>query len=597
MDYGTDSSEGSGDEFNRLAQERHERVTANLPAPAGETPPNKETKSRTHQPKQRRQQQQQQQQQQQPQQRRQSQARRQQAAYDEDEDEEESSSEEAGEEADVTIQAPAQPKMRAAKTAPGGGARLGAARGSATVVQVQAPRTIQVRSSAPQQPEEQPARRRKPAKAFSSSSEEEYEEEEEGPDRAVMEMLEERKKGDGTPRRQKTKTEMMLERRGISTTFDPTEQKAHRKKTGAQQQPAEEQMQQPQQRKSRQSHAPRMEQQEQPYMVQYTDSVAADAGGIDNTEEPTPFFRPVNDQMPAPTLSAAASPLRSTTDFAATLDDAATSADAAAVAVPSPNVVMPSETRIIPASDMVRFINQPGPTDQMCQCKIQRVKKGVGTPPYFVVFMETTNQFIVSARKRRLSRTSNYLISLDQADLARASTNYVGKLRSNFLGTDFIMYDNGDSPKYHTDTARAELVAVTYTANPVGVLGPRKMTVLVPTRDELGRLQNNKPLHKGETLAERVKKSVLECTMNLTNKIPEWSEERKEYILDFGGRVKQASVKNFQLVDTASNSQDVLMQFGRITDNLFALDFKYPLSLLQTFGIALSSFDFKFGVE
>lgn len=35
----------------------------------------------------------------------------------------------------------------------------------------------------------------------------------------------------------------------------------------------------------------------------------------------------------------------------------------------------------------------------------------------------------------------------------------------------------------------------------------------------------------------------------------------------------------------------VVMQFGRMSDNEFSCDFRYPLTLMQAFGIALSAFD------
>lgn len=114
-------------------------------------------------------------------------------------------------------------------------------------------------------------------------------------------------------------------------------------------------------------------------------------------------------------------------------------------------------------------------------------------------------------------------------------------------------------------------------------------------------------------------------------------------MLNFNGRVTQASVKNFQLVvsdksksesmanvdiikndlqtvssKTSSknlpptNSQpnsrsesivsialddDIAMQFGRISDKEFTCDVNYPLSILQAFCIALSSFDSKLACE
>ena len=39
------------------------------------------------------------------------------------------------------------------------------------------------------------------------------------------------------------------------------------------------------------------------------------------------------------------------------------------------------------------------------------------------------------------------------------------------------------------------------------------------------------------------------------------------------------------------------MQFGRVSDTTFALDFQHPLSPLQAFAIALSSIDNKIALE
>ena len=39
------------------------------------------------------------------------------------------------------------------------------------------------------------------------------------------------------------------------------------------------------------------------------------------------------------------------------------------------------------------------------------------------------------------------------------------------------------------------------------------------------------------------------------------------------------------------------MQFGRVQDDVFTMDFQYPMSPLQAFGIALTSFDAKLACE
>ncbi len=39
------------------------------------------------------------------------------------------------------------------------------------------------------------------------------------------------------------------------------------------------------------------------------------------------------------------------------------------------------------------------------------------------------------------------------------------------------------------------------------------------------------------------------------------------------------------------DEEEVVMQFGRVDEDTFTCDYRYPLSAVQAFGIALSSFD------
>lgn len=41
----------------------------------------------------------------------------------------------------------------------------------------------------------------------------------------------------------------------------------------------------------------------------------------------------------------------------------------------------------------------------------------------------------------------------------------------------------------------------------------------------------------------------------------------------------------------------IIMQFGKIEQDTFTMDFRYPLSPVQAFGIALTSFDAKLACE
>ena len=81
--------------------------------------------------------------------------------------------------------------------------------------------------------------------------------------------------------------------------------------------------------------------------------------------------------------------------------------------------------------------------------------------------------------------------------------------------------------------------------------------------------------------------------MALQNRPPWWNAELGAFVLNFGGRVSVASVKNFQLCDRG-NQEAILLQFGRVDGrHSFTMDFQYPLSAAQAFAIAISSLQSK----
>ena len=64
----------------------------------------------------------------------------------------------------------------------------------------------------------------------------------------------------------------------------------------------------------------------------------------------------------------------------------------------------------------------------------------------YTLFMEGSNQVLLAARRRKKSKSSNYVITLDAHSLARRSPTFCGKVRSNFVGTGFTIYDTGAKP-------------------------------------------------------------------------------------------------------------------------------------------------------
>jgi hypothetical protein len=176
--------------------------------------------------------------------------------------------------------------------------------------------------------------------------------------------------------------------------------------------------------------------------------------------------------------------------------------------------------------------------------------------------------------------------------------------------------------------------AITYTANLLGSR-PRIMDVCIPKVstdgvagaewkmylnkcDDLDAPTGSKMLNRFKQLQQRIENDEQPAGQNsnepvdvtsdegdtytppddfgllaLQNRPPWWNVELGSFVLNFGGRVSVASVKNFQLCDR--NDQDyIMLQFGRVQGrHSFTMDFQHPLTAVQAFAIAISSLQSK----
>ena len=321
-------------------------------------------------------------------------------------------------------------------------------------------------------------------------------------------------------------------------------------------------------------------------------------------------------------------------------------------------------------SDSRAFLLRPAPPGQMMiQCYIQRRRRGFlgRLYPTYELYLKDGEQFLLAARRRAYKSlmNSNYKISLDK-DLSRHSsrsprepppmpahldpphhqpnwallghpeshppsraarlmgphrphpprgaphppTSYFGKLKSNFMGTEFMMYDQGINPnkltaeqkKTNGNQLRQELATVLYKKNVLGSRGARKMKVLVPKVAEHGNRAALRPTKKEDTMIERYRRGshVKDIQVRAT---PRPSHVTLSLATERSTRPWQVFVgknfqeKNFQLCIASKDSDVVVMQFGRVGKDAFTMDFQWPLCGLQAFGIALSSLDDKIAVK
>ncbi|KAJ0230058.1 Tubby-like F-box protein 7 [Hirschfeldia incana] len=272
----------------------------------------------------------------------------------------------------------------------------------------------------------------------------------------------------------------------------------------------------------------------------------------------------------------------------------------------------------------------PGPREFSNQCLIKRNKKTSTFYLYLALTPSFTDKgkFLLAARRFRTGAYTEYIISLDADDFSQGSNAYVGKLRSDFLGTNFTVYDsqpphNGAKPSNGKASRRFaskqispqvpagnfEVGNVSYKFNLLKSRGPRRMisTLRCPSSSPPPSSSSSTDHNPCDVVSKMIKKPNKDGSglTILKNKAPRWHEHLQCWCLNFHGRVTVASVKNFQLAASVDQSQPggkgdeetVLLQFGKVGDDTFTMDYRQPLSAFQAFAICLTSFGTKLACE
>ncbi|KAA3471084.1 tubby-like F-box protein 3 isoform X2 [Gossypium australe] len=246
-------------------------------------------------------------------------------------------------------------------------------------------------------------------------------------------------------------------------------------------------------------------------------------------------------------------------------------------------------------------LKQPSPRDSLLQCYI---KRNCNNQTYYLYLglNQSSNEdgkFLLAARKCRQPTCTDYIISLNADDVSKGSNTYIGKLRLNFLGTKFAIYDS-EPPNVG---AKVTKCCSTRLMNAKQIF-PR-IEFLHSNLDTFPSL----PFIRSKSTRTKSSQfgplsSLRDGMLVLKNKAPRWHEQLQCWCLKFNGRVTIASVKNFQLVAFAENvvvrqeqQENVILQFGKVGKDVFTMDYQYPISAFQAFAICLSSFDTKIACE
>lgn len=212
------------------------------------------------------------------------------------------------------------------------------------------------------------------------------------------------------------------------------------------------------------------------------------------------------------------------------------------------------------------------PTDCYTLCQVHRIRSASGTYPHiYEMRLDHSDELVMRAlREDEQSSCRIFNGTTDPATASDHCEDYLGCVVPNFWGTVFTLYDSGTDVESLASRSKASTqlphkprsVACTvgYETNLLGDC-PRKVTV---------------DFERGTT------------RHHMENAQPRWDKKLNSYALPFFGRVKKASAKNFQLI-VDGDSNTIFLMFGKISKDVFCLDYRGPLAPLDAMAIAIAA--------
>ena len=145
---------------------------------------------------------------------------------------------------------------------------------------------------------------------------------------------------------------------------------------------------------------------------------------------------------------------------------------------------------LLPSQSTKVFLTSPLSKGRILHCTIHRNKSGLNKLyPKYTMTLSSSEKFLLSSKKRGGNKTSNYIITMSPSDFDPKTGDFLGKLRANFLRTEFMIYDSGLNPKNSKATlnnVRAEYGIIFYVSfikefNFIKKNCYKKMNVLIPS--------------------------------------------------------------------------------------------------------------------
>eukprot|EP00250_Pteridium_aquilinum_P010397 c19356_g1_i1 orf=315-1709(-) len=237
-----------------------------------------------------------------------------------------------------------------------------------------------------------------------------------------------------------------------------------------------------------------------------------------------------------------------------------------------------------------------------CACYILHEREaGADSPIVYSLYTDEghgrQDRKLAVARHRRRSGRSEFIIGQNGADtlLAKREEGFMGRVSANIVGSRYHIWDEATTSVRKFQGARQLLGVIMFEPTVTTFTGTyRVMRAYVPKYQSLHI--SNTTQHESIGLAKDWEENMGKAH-ELCSRKPYYNREMRRYELDYRDRTRsgyriQTSSKNFQLIMEEHGKQVILLH-GKVGNSKYIMEYRFPLTAYQAFGICLASIDSK----
>lgn len=254
--------------------------------------------------------------------------------------------------------------------------------------------------------------------------------------------------------------------------------------------------------------------------------------------------------------------------------------------------------------ELHRFIMTPLNQNNMLVCNLKIDNSKSYFNPIISLSVDNNNRKILIAEKKFHFCQSVFKIFFINSNNKKV---YLGQINSNFFQNEFHFFDSSTNKTFKIGKEKHSKHELGFVKIITPCFCTRRLpqiSVNLPMKSSNSNYKYNidyktisfstdkeiDNLVSVSNVIEQKEKTTSHQMLKLSSLAPKWSSKYYSYYINFTGRVRLSSKKNFML---SLNKRNIL-QFGKVSKHNYSVDFLYPLSPFQAFCISICQINQQF---